>query len=107
MFKGSPQEDSPERSEKRVGEKVGDPAKGSQTGSQRGSQTSSQRDSQTSSQKIVIIMSGNSSVTIKELAENLHISTRAIKNHIKVLIDQGNIKRIGPDFGGHWEVLPK
>ena len=103
VFKGSPQEDSPERSEKRVGEKVGDPAKGSQTGSQRGSQ----RGSQTSSQKIVIMMSGNSSVTIKELAENLHISTRAVKNHIKVLIDQGNIKRIGPDFGGHWEVLPK
>ena len=99
MFKGSPQEDSPERSEKRSGEKVGDPAKGSQTGSQRGSQTSPQ--------KIVIMMSGNSFVTIKELAENLHISTRAVKNHIKVLIDQGNIKRIGPDFGGHWEVLPK
>jgi ATP-dependent DNA helicase RecG len=72
--------------------------------SERGSQTSSQRGSQTSSQRIVATMKSNSAITIGELARDLQISPRAIKKHIKSLREQGIIKRIGPDYGGHWEV---
>lgn len=70
----------------------------------KGSQTSSQSGSQTSSQRIVLLMKQNSAITIEELAKNLGISSRAIKKHIKILREQGVIKRIGHDFGGHWEV---
>src|SRR3989338_2974507 len=76
----------------------------SRKGSQTGSQTGSQRGSQTSSQRIVAIMREKSAITIEELARDLQISSRAIKKHIKSLREQGIIKRIGPDFGGHWEV---
>jgi len=72
--------------------------------SRKGSQTGSQRGSQTSSQRIVAIMREKSAITIEELARDLQISPRAIKKHIKSLREQGIIKRIGPDFGGHWEV---
>lgn len=70
----------------------------------KGSQTSSQSGSQTSSQRIVLMMRQNSAITIDELAKNLGISSRAIKKHIKILREQGVIKRIGHDFGGYWEV---
>ncbi|MFH1246124.1 MAG: helix-turn-helix domain-containing protein [Candidatus Omnitrophota bacterium] len=80
-----------------------DSTKSSLTRPQRGSQ----RGSQTSSQKIVNLMSENSAITIEELALTLHINPRTVKKHIKVLRSKGIIKRIGPDFGGHWEVVPQ
>jgi ATP-dependent DNA helicase RecG len=73
----------------------------------KGSQTSSQRGSQTSSQRIIFIMRKNSATTIEELAKDLGISSRAIKKHIRSLREQGIIKRVGHDFGGHWEVMIK
>jgi ATP-dependent DNA helicase RecG len=71
----------------------------------KGSQASSQRGSQTSSQRIISIMRKNSATTIEKLAKDLGISSRAIKKHIKSLREQGIIKRVGHDFGGHWEVI--
>jgi ATP-dependent DNA helicase RecG len=61
---------------------------------------------QTSSQRIISIMRQNSATTIEELSKDLGISSRAIKKHIKSLREQGIIKRVGHDFGGHWEVVP-
>ena len=34
----------------------------------------------------------------------LQISTKAIEKHIKNLREDGIIRRVGPDKGGHWEV---
>jgi ATP-dependent DNA helicase RecG len=50
------------------------------------------------------MMKQNSAITIGELAADLKISPRAVKKHIKVLREKKMIKRIGPDFGGKWEV---
>jgi ATP-dependent DNA helicase RecG len=44
-------------------------------------------------------------ITISMLAEEIGISERAIKRTIQKLQVQGIIRRIGPDKGGHWEVL--
>ena len=38
-------------------------------------------------------------------ADEVKISQRKIKENISKLKDKGLIKRIGPDKGGHWEVL--
>lgn len=44
------------------------------------------------------------SITTREMAENLGMSHAGIVKVVKKLKDKGQIKRIGPDKGGHWEV---
>ncbi|MDE5880222.1 MAG: winged helix-turn-helix transcriptional regulator [Muribaculaceae bacterium] len=50
-------------------------------------------------------MRANPNVTINELATMLSISDRAVSKHLKKLQDEGLIRRIGADRGGHWEVM--
>ena len=44
-------------------------------------------------------------ITIPQIAEQLGLNARGIAKHIKNLQEEGIIKRIGPDKGGHWEVI--
>jgi len=46
-------------------------------------------------------------MTTQQLADQLSISRRAIAKQIKNLQEQGLLKRVGPDKGGHWEVIKK
>ena len=41
------------------------------------------------------------------MANLLNISRRAVAKHIKNLQEEGIIRSIGPDFGGHWEIVKK
>jgi ATP-dependent DNA helicase RecG len=43
--------------------------------------------------------------TIPGIAENLGLTARAIEKQIAKLQIDGRIRRIGPDKGGHWEVV--
>ena len=43
--------------------------------------------------------------TIKSLAAAIGISTTAVGKNIVKLKMKGVIRRVGPDKGGHWEVL--
>ena len=54
---------------------------------------------------IVEIIIGNPNVTIPEIAKQLDLNPRGIAKHFKVLQDKGVIRRVGPDKGGHWEVI--
>jgi len=61
--------------------------------------------SQKSSQKIIELVQRDPQVTIAELALVVGVTGRAIKKQIEKLKGLGRIRRIGPDKGGHWEVL--
>jgi len=65
----------------------------------------SQKGSQKSSQKIIELMQRDPEVTIAELALVVGVTGRAIKKQIEKLKGLGRIRRIGPDKGGHWEVV--
>ena len=54
---------------------------------------------------IVEIIIGNPNVTIPEVAKKLDLNPRGIAKHFKTLQDKGVIRRVGPDKGGHWEVI--
>jgi ATP-dependent DNA helicase RecG len=54
---------------------------------------------------IVEIVISNPNVTIPEVARQLNLNPRGIAKHFKVLQDKGVIRRVGPDKGGHWEVI--
>ena len=58
-----------------------------------------------SSVKIVEMMKENPDITIPMIAETLHKTTRAIEKSIAKLQSKGLVKRVGPDKGGHWEIM--
>ena len=60
---------------------------------------------QKTSQKIVSFISENPKITRHELALFLSISDDAVKQQIAKLEQKQIIRRVGPDKGGHWEVL--
>jgi Fic family protein len=66
---------------------------------------SSQRSSQKSSQKIMGVMKSMPDVTLAELANATGLSVAGVKKNIRKLKDANLIRRVGPDKGGHWEVV--
>ena len=68
-------------------------------------QESSLKSSLKSSQKILELISASPSITISEIAVRLGMTKRGVDKNIKRLKEQGVIRRVGPDKGGHWEVI--
>ena len=59
-----------------------------------------------STQKAIVeIIEKNPQVTISQVAEQLKLNMRGIAKHFKNLQAQGIIRRVGPDKGGHWEMV--
>ena len=65
----------------------------------------SQKNSQKNSQKIIALITENSYITTKEMADSLGITSRTVANHLRQLQEQKFIRRVGPDKGGHWEIV--
>ena len=47
----------------------------------------------------------NPAASRKELAETLGMTEDRVKWNINKLRDQGAIRRVGADKGGHWEII--
>ena len=65
----------------------------------------SEKSSEKSSEKILILMKSNPAISAKEIAKELNMTSRSVEKNIKTLRDKGILRRVGPDKGGHWEVL--
>ena len=57
-----------------------------------------------SREKVLMLVAGNPSITTQELAEGVGLSIKGIEKAVRLLKKQGQLQRIGPDKGGHWEV---
>ena len=68
-------------------------------------QRHSQKSSQKNSQKIVDLIKERPEITTAEMAERIGVSRRSIVNITNRLQEEGVIRRVGPDKGGHWEVI--
>jgi ATP-dependent DNA helicase RecG len=55
--------------------------------------------------KIYELLKNNPKLSFSELSDSLGMSINGIKWNIEKLRTQGRLRRIGPDKGGHWEVL--
>ena len=53
-----------------------------------------------------MLMKMKPTITIKELAQNIGLSTRAIQKHIQKLQSNNKIKRVGSTKSGVWEITP-
>lgn len=66
----------------------------------------SQKGTQKSSQKILELIAIDGKITTQAMADNLGISRRAVAKAIAKLQSAGILCRVGPDKGGHWEIIP-
>lgn len=64
-----------------------------------------EKSTQKSTQKILALIAENPYVTTQEMADSLGITRRAVAKHTKKMQEQGVIRRVGPDKGGHWEII--
>ena len=56
--------------------------------------------------KILQIIQNHPESTIPVIATTIGVATRTVERNIRVLRNAGRLRRVGPDKGGHWEVLP-
>lgn len=54
---------------------------------------------------ILSLIAKNPKVTIQEMSSALGMNKRNAQNHVNKLAEQGIIKRIGANRGGHWEII--
>ncbi len=60
---------------------------------------------QKTTQKILEIMIYNPHVTIEYLCEACGLTRDGLNWNIRKMKNKGLIKRVGPDKGGHWEII--
>ena len=60
-----------------------------------------------SREKILRLLSDNNTMTTAMLASEIGISSKAVEKHLANLKRDGLLERIGPDKGGHWEVVKR
>lgn len=66
---------------------------------------SSEKDSDKSSEKILQLLTKTPTLSAKQLAQQLGLSSRAIEKNIAQLKVNGRLRRIGAAKGGYWEVV--
>ena len=64
-----------------------------------------QKTQQKTQQKIVALIEKNPNITTEEMARLIGIDRSNIWRNIKKLQERCLIRRVGPDKGGHWEVI--
>ena len=65
-----------------------------------------EKTTQKTTQKILELLKEYPFMSRKEIADNLeNISEDGVKYNLAKLNKDGHIRRIGPDKGGHWEVV--
>jgi len=75
------------------------------TGSPKTSGKASEKMSEKTSEKILLALRQDGYLTIAELASRIGVRDRTIERNIKRLQEQNRLRRVGPDKGGHWEVI--
>lgn len=61
--------------------------------------------SQKTSQKIIDLVTDDPYITTSKMADIIGVDRRNIARNIKILQNQGVIRRVGPDKGGFWEII--
>ena len=57
--------------------------------------------------RLLELIRGNPKITFAEMVSVAGISRSAIQKHIERLKDAQRLRRVGPDKGGHWEVIER
>ncbi len=63
------------------------------------------KDGKKTADRLLELIRDNPKITFAETVSATGISRSAIQKHIERLKDAQRLRRIGPDKGGHWEVI--
>ena len=74
---------------------------------QKGSLKSTQKTPQKTPQKILAAIRANPSVGTQEMADMIGVERSTVARAIAKLKRDGILRRVGPDKGGHWEVVER
>lgn len=55
--------------------------------------------------KILSLIAENPQISISALAKQCEVSEKAMRIRLERMKAESVIKRVGPSFGGHWEIL--
>ena len=58
-----------------------------------------------SAEKIVAYLRTTPTASAHELSIVVNLTVRAVEKHLRVLRESNRLRRVGPDKGGHWEVI--
>lgn len=75
--------------------------------SKRGSLKTALQSAPETALQIINEIRNNPNATLSEIAEKIGVSRRWIASNMKHLQDTGVVKRVGPNKGGHWEIIGK
>jgi ATP-dependent DNA helicase RecG len=81
-------------------------AGGPEGGTEKSREKMSERMSEKTPGRILSVLTDHPEATIADLAAVIGVSDRTIERNLKTLQGQNRIRRIGPDKGGRWEVIP-
>jgi ATP-dependent DNA helicase RecG len=57
--------------------------------------------------KVLVMIRADAKVTAQKMVIALGVTDKTIKRHLKILREQGRIKRVGSDKAGHWKIIEK
>jgi ATP-dependent DNA helicase RecG len=100
-FQRSPEFALKEGMEKRLGERLG---KGSEELVERLEEKLGEKLSE-NERNILRLIYSNKRISISGMAKEVGISTTAVHKNLTKLKQRGILRRVGPDKGGHWEVV--
>ena len=60
-----------------------------------------------SREKIIALLSQDNALSAAALARQIGITPKAVEKQIAKMKAEGVLKRVGPDKGGHWQVVEK
>jgi fido (protein-threonine AMPylation protein) len=63
------------------------------------------KSSMKSSEKILVVILKNPNATFQEIANSVGLSVAGVRKNIDKLREFGMVRRVGPDKGGHWEII--
>ena len=82
-----------------------EPVRGSDNGSDGSDRGSDNGSAENAKGALLKYMIENPKITYNELAEKLALGRRTVQRHIQSLKDEGQIRRVGSERSGHWEVV--
>ena len=78
---------------------------GTENGTENALENDTVNDRMDNEKKLLFAIIEHPNYTYEQYAELIHISRRTIARMLKNLHENGIIRRVGPDKGGHWEVI--
>ena len=72
---------------------------------EKGNEKSKEKGKEKSKEKILALLSANPHATTADLLAETGLSVSGVEKNIRELKAAGRLRRVGPDKGGHWEVV--